>query len=78
MSIFGVLQAERFKKEQPTQDQMVMLALEVLYLWNAIPTCTKADLEKMLEGNKKHSPDPLKLPRCFYENSNISIQYSFC
>ena len=28
----------------------MVLLLEVMYLWNAIPTCTKGDLDKMLEG----------------------------
>ncbi|XP_064652749.1 tetratricopeptide repeat protein 39C-like isoform X2 [Lineus longissimus] len=45
---FVTKKSERLKKSPPNQDQIVMLGLEVLYLWNALPTCTPEYLHAML------------------------------
>lgn len=41
--------AEKFKKNVPTQEHLMLLILEVLYLWSSIPHCKKSDLERHLE-----------------------------
>lgn len=51
--------AEKFKKTRPTEEHVVLLALEILYLWNALPMCTQEGLKAMLEEcnrveEKKH------------------------
>ncbi len=44
------LQAERFKKFPLTQEYCALLSLEVLYLWNSLPTCSQEARAKMLQG----------------------------
>ncbi|XP_070534555.1 tetratricopeptide repeat protein 39C-like [Ptychodera flava] len=46
---FVVRKAEKFKKKVPERQHMVLSAIEVLYLWRALPTCDKEDLLKMLQ-----------------------------
>ena len=49
--VYGLyFQSEGFKKTAPTQEHCTLLALEVLYLWNAIPAVAKSDLNKMIDG----------------------------
>ncbi|ELU08384.1 hypothetical protein CAPTEDRAFT_138118 [Capitella teleta] len=45
---FVLRRADRFKTEKPTSEHATLLLFEVLYLWNAIPTCRKQDIEKMI------------------------------
>ncbi|XP_077990373.1 tetratricopeptide repeat protein 39C-like [Glandiceps talaboti] len=46
---FVVRKAEKFKKKVPERQHMIILAIEVLYLWRALPTCHKDDLQRMLQ-----------------------------
>lgn len=43
-------QTEKFKKVPLSVEYATLLACEVLYLWNAFPTCAKETLQTMLTG----------------------------
>ncbi len=44
------LQAERLGRMTVTQEYCTLLLLEVLYLWNSLPTCGRDDVKLMLQG----------------------------
>ncbi|XP_013398289.1 tetratricopeptide repeat protein 39C [Lingula anatina] len=50
---FVARRANTFKKQAPDQDHCILLGLEILYLWNALPLCTKDCLDKMMEECSK-------------------------
>lgn len=43
-------QAERYIKVEPTKEHCRLLTLELIFLWHALPTCSKDDLKPLLEG----------------------------
>jgi hypothetical protein len=47
---YFLLQAEKFKKEKPTQEHCRLLTLELVFLWHALPTCSPEDLKPLLNG----------------------------
>ena len=46
-----MLQAEKFKKEAPTQEHCRLLTLELVFLWHTLPTCGSDDLKPFLNGS---------------------------
>ncbi|KAE8598583.1 hypothetical protein XENTR_v10016865 [Xenopus tropicalis] len=48
---FSVKKSERFKKQSPTKELCVLAAIEVLYLWKALPNCSLSNLQRMSQGN---------------------------
>ncbi|XP_074656914.1 tetratricopeptide repeat protein 39C-like [Tubulanus polymorphus] len=44
---FVARRAEKFRKVEPTQDQLVIHVLEVLYLWNTLPSCKTEHITAM-------------------------------
>lgn len=53
-----------YKKKAPTRNEYVLLGLELLYLWNALPQCSNSTLKSMikeLEGCSIQSLQPLKI-----------------
>ena len=47
------------KKITVTQEYCTLLLLEVLYLWNSLPTCTRDSVKKMIEGKENETVTPL-------------------
>ncbi|OCT76714.1 tetratricopeptide repeat protein 39C [Xenopus laevis] len=47
---FSVKKSERFKKQSPTKELCVLAAVEVLYLWKAIPNCSLSNLQRMSQA----------------------------
>ncbi|KAK7091387.1 tetratricopeptide repeat protein 39C-like isoform X2 [Littorina saxatilis] len=45
---FAARRAEKFKKEEPTQEHCRLLALELIFLWHALPMCNADDLKPFL------------------------------
>ncbi|XP_072042144.1 tetratricopeptide repeat protein 39C-like [Amphiura filiformis] len=45
---FLIRKSQKFKKKVPTKAQCALLAIEVLYLWRALPTCKEEHLTLML------------------------------
>lgn len=63
LEIFLARKSHLFKKSAPSEVEYIILGLELLYLWNALPQCSEEGLRKMLlELNKCDSPgmQPLK------------------
>ncbi|PIK57131.1 putative tetratricopeptide repeat protein 39C-like [Apostichopus japonicus] len=54
--------ALRFKKKPPTQTESVLIAIEVLYLWKALPECSEETLISMLKECEKAESDKDKKP----------------
>lgn len=48
LELFVSKRATRYSANIPTENQMTILTLEMLYIWTTIPNCSKEDLEKML------------------------------
>ncbi|ESO96618.1 hypothetical protein LOTGIDRAFT_143837 [Lottia gigantea] len=46
---FVLRRGEKLKKQAPSQEFCRLLALELMFLWHAIPTCTEAELKPMLD-----------------------------
>ncbi|KAK6186798.1 hypothetical protein SNE40_006069 [Patella caerulea] len=46
---FVFRRGEKLKKMPPTQEYCRLLALELIFLWHAIPTCTEEELKPMLD-----------------------------
>uniref|UniRef100_A0A4W3GY09 Tetratricopeptide repeat domain 39C n=1 Tax=Callorhinchus milii TaxID=7868 RepID=A0A4W3GY09_CALMI len=54
---FSFKKAERFQKEKPTKDLCVLAAIEVLYLWKALPNCSSSNLQRMSQAcQEMHEP----------------------
>ena len=51
-----LLQALKFKKTPPTQTESILMAIEVLYLWKALPECSEDTLINMLKGKTLYAP----------------------
>ncbi|XP_019632782.1 PREDICTED: tetratricopeptide repeat protein 39C-like [Branchiostoma belcheri] len=52
LELYTVRKAQQFLKagkKNQTREYVMLLALEVLYLWRALPTCDTDDLQKMLQ-----------------------------
>eukprot|EP00079_Xenopus_tropicalis_P026026 XP_012819695.1 PREDICTED: tetratricopeptide repeat protein 39C isoform X1 [Xenopus tropicalis] len=47
---FSVKKSERFKKQSPTKELCVLAAIEVLYLWKALPNCSLSNLQRMSQA----------------------------
>nr|XP_033789760.1 tetratricopeptide repeat protein 39C isoform X2 [Geotrypetes seraphini] len=47
---FSVKKADRFRKQMPTKELCVLAAIEVLYLWKAIPNCSLPNLQQMSQA----------------------------
>lgn len=47
---FSVKKAERFRKQTPTRALCVLAAVEVLYLWKALPNCSSSSLQRMSQA----------------------------
>eukprot|EP00794_Sanderia_malayensis_P010143 gene10143-11177_t len=61
---FLTRKANLFKKVEPTREEYVVLALELLYLWNALPQCGANSLNGMLvalDNCKSTAMQPLKI-----------------
>ncbi|OCT74667.1 tetratricopeptide repeat protein 39C isoform X1 [Xenopus laevis] len=50
IELFSVKKSERFKKQSPTKELCVLAAIEVLYLWKAIPNCSLSNLQHMSQA----------------------------
>ena len=48
--IFLYFQAGVYKKRSAERVEFVVLGIELLYLWNALPQCSKETLMHMLQG----------------------------
>lgn len=47
---FSVKKADKFRKQIPTQELCVLAAIEVLYLWKALPNCSLSNLQRMSQA----------------------------
>ncbi|XP_030069471.1 tetratricopeptide repeat protein 39C isoform X1 [Microcaecilia unicolor] len=47
---FSVKKSDRFRKQMPTKELCVLAAVEVLYLWKAIPNCSLPNLQQMSQA----------------------------
>ncbi|XP_069477013.1 tetratricopeptide repeat protein 39C isoform X2 [Ambystoma mexicanum] len=47
---FSVKKAEKFRKHDPTKELCVLAAIEVLYLWKALPNCSLSNLQRMSQA----------------------------
>ncbi|KAG8571017.1 hypothetical protein GDO81_011506 [Engystomops pustulosus] len=47
---FSVKKGERFRKQNPTKHLCVLAAIEVLYLWKALPNCSFTNLQHMSQA----------------------------
>ncbi|MEE6464191.1 hypothetical protein FKM82_006210 [Ascaphus truei] len=47
---FSVKKGERFRKQTPTKELCVLAAIEVLYLWKALPNCSLSNLQRMSQA----------------------------
>ncbi|XP_041360682.1 tetratricopeptide repeat protein 39C-like [Gigantopelta aegis] len=59
--------AEKFKKVTPTQEHCRLLALELLFLWHALPTCTAEELQPMLKVCDMQTDHKLLHLKCLVE-----------
>lgn len=50
LETFVSKRASRFLVNIPTENQMLVLTLEMLYIWTLIPNCSKNDLQTMLKA----------------------------
>ncbi|XP_026769909.2 tetratricopeptide repeat protein 39C isoform X1 [Pangasianodon hypophthalmus] len=46
---FSMRKAEELRKPRPTKERCMMAAIEVLYLWKALPNCSNTKLQLMIE-----------------------------
>ncbi|XP_017326821.1 tetratricopeptide repeat protein 39C isoform X2 [Ictalurus punctatus] len=46
---FSMRKAEDLRKPRPTKEQCTMAAIEILYLWKALPNCSNTKLQLMIE-----------------------------
>ena len=49
-----MFQTEKLKKVPLTVEHATLMAYEILYLWNALPTCSQTDLQTMLTGRPSY------------------------
>ncbi|XP_022101455.1 tetratricopeptide repeat protein 39C-like [Acanthaster planci] len=61
---FLVRKAQKFKKTMPTTKQCVVMAIEVLYLWRALPNCNKECLLSMYKACEDNKDQNLKAVTC--------------
>ncbi|XP_058251012.1 tetratricopeptide repeat protein 39C-like isoform X2 [Hemibagrus wyckioides] len=47
---FSMRKAEDLRQPRPTKERCTMAAIEILYLWKALPNCSRANLQLMIEG----------------------------
>ncbi|XP_069813791.1 tetratricopeptide repeat protein 39C [Dendropsophus ebraccatus] len=47
---FSVKKGDRFRKQKPTKHLCVLAAIEVLYLWKALPNCSLSNLQHMSQA----------------------------
>uniref|UniRef100_A0A8C5MR17 Tetratricopeptide repeat domain 39C n=1 Tax=Leptobrachium leishanense TaxID=445787 RepID=A0A8C5MR17_9ANUR len=47
---FSLKKGERFRKQTPTKELCVLAAIEVLYLWKALPNCSLSNLQRMSQA----------------------------
>ncbi|KAK3567241.1 hypothetical protein QTP86_015073 [Hemibagrus guttatus] len=47
---FSMRKAEDLRKPRTTKERCTMAAIEILYLWKALPNCSSANLQLMIEG----------------------------
>lgn len=49
IEIFAARRAEKFRKEEPSQEYCRLLTLELIFLWHTLPTCSRDDLKPLLD-----------------------------
>ncbi|XP_032232317.1 tetratricopeptide repeat protein 39C isoform X2 [Nematostella vectensis] len=54
--------AALYKKTPPSEDDCLLLALELLYVWRAFYTCSQPVLHKMLQDLRNSKPSPQLIP----------------
>ncbi|CAH2284952.1 tetratricopeptide repeat 39C [Pelobates cultripes] len=47
---FSVKKGDRFRKQTPTKELCILAAIEVLYLWKALPNCSLSNLQHMSQA----------------------------
>lgn len=47
---FSVKKGDRFRKQAPTKQLCILAAIEVLYLWKALPNCSLSNLQHMSQA----------------------------
>ncbi|XP_033640932.1 tetratricopeptide repeat protein 39C-like isoform X1 [Asterias rubens] len=82
MEAFLIRKAHKFKKTMPTSKQCIVMAIEVLYLWRALPNCSPDCLNTMLKECESNQDQNLKAVTCLLKgalnkhlgNKDIAIQ----
>ncbi|KXJ14073.1 Tetratricopeptide repeat protein 39C [Exaiptasia diaphana] len=77
-------QAAQYKKVEPSEDDCLLLALELLYVWRAFYTCTETVLHKMLKDMQECNPSPNLIPlktlmigsvNQILKNNDLAVKY---
>ncbi|PVD31804.1 hypothetical protein C0Q70_07222 [Pomacea canaliculata] len=69
IEIFSARRAERYIKVEPTKEHCRLLTLELIFLWHALPTCSKDDLKPLLEVCEMQTDPSVFHLKCLLEGT---------
>ncbi|XP_071948987.1 tetratricopeptide repeat protein 39C-like [Antedon mediterranea] len=46
---FVIRKSNKYKKKKPTKSAAILMVIEIIYLWRALPSCSRETLDTMLE-----------------------------